>query len=133
MSTLNKAQMKWNEMVRTLFRVCRIQWHCSLFLFWNTLFGQIWSKNKIISLSWNVAFRLIRICRIHWGCSLFQKHPFWANLVQKVKIDSLSWNSVSRLKESIQKQLLTEQIFFEIGVLKNFAMFRAKYLNWSMF
>ena len=29
-------------------------------------------------------------------------------------------------EESIQKRLLTEQMFFEIGVLKNFAIFRRR-------
>ena len=39
--------------------------------------------------------RLIRICRIQWCYSLFftfkWKYPFWANLVQKMKIVTLSW------------------------------------------
>ena len=30
------------------------------------------------------------------------------------------------IEESIQKQLLTEQMFFEIGALKNFAIFRRR-------
>ena len=37
------------------------------------------------------------------------------------------------MKESIQKQLLTEQMFFEIGALKNFAIFSGKHLPWSVF
>ena len=33
-----------------------------------------------------------------FNLSLFdQKHPFWANLVQKIKLVSLSWNLVARL------------------------------------
>ena len=45
--------------------------------------------------------RLFRICRIQWWCSfcLFfdQNYSFWASLVQKVKVVSLSWNLVLRL------------------------------------
>ena len=33
----------------------------------------------------------------------------------------------------MQKQLLTEQMFFEIGVLKNFVILRGKHLYWSLF
>ena len=33
-------------------------------------------------------------------------------------------NDLNLIKESIQKQLLTEHMFFEIEVLKNFAIFR---------
>ena len=40
---------------------------------------------------------------------------------------------VPLIKESIQKQLLTEQMFFEIDVLKNFAIFRGKLLCWGVF
>ena len=37
------------------------------------------------------------------------------------------------MKDSIQKQLLTEQVFFEIDVLKYFAILRGKNLCWSVF
>ena len=33
-------------------------------------------------------------------------------------------NDLNLIKESIQKQLLTEHMFFQIEVLKNFAIFR---------
>ena len=42
-------------------------------------------------------------------------------------------NYLNLIKASIQKQLLTEQIFFEIGVLENFAIFRGIYLYLSLF
>ena len=42
-------------------------------------------------------------------------------------------NYLNLIKESIQKQMLTEQIFFEIGALKNFVIFRGKHLCWSVF
>ena len=44
-------------------------------------------------------YSLIQIWTIPW-CTfsvLERKHPFWVNLVQKIKIVSLSWNLVPRL------------------------------------
>ena len=49
----------------------------------------------------NFVPKLIQICRIPWWCSLFfcfrLEIPFWANVVQKIEIVSLSWNLVPRL------------------------------------
>ena len=41
--------------------------------------------------------------------------------------------ALNLIKESKQNQLLNEQIFFEIGVVKNFAIFRGKHLCWILF
>ena len=40
------------NLVRRVTRICRIQWHCSLFLFYtgNTLFGHIWSRKSELSV-----------------------------------------------------------------------------------
>ena len=47
---------------------------------------------------WNLVPRLIRICRIQWWCPFFsvfdRKYYFWASLVQKIKIISLSTSLV---------------------------------------
>ena len=53
--------------------------------------GQTLSKIRIS--------KLIRICRIQWRCSFFleRKHSFSANLVQNIKIVSVSWGLVLRL------------------------------------
>ena len=53
-------------------------------------------------LSWNLVLRLIRIwmynsMAVFTFSVLDGKHPFWANLVQKIKIVSFSWNLVPRL------------------------------------
>ena len=68
------------------------------FSIWNTLFGQIWSKEniKIVSFSWNLVPRLIQIWRIlvFTFSILGRKHPFSVNLVQKLNMVSLSWNLV---------------------------------------
>ena len=48
-------------------------------------------------------------------------------------VGSLLINCLNLIKESIKEQLLTEQMFFEIGVLENFAIIRKKHLCWSVF
>ena len=63
-----------------------------LFLTGNTLFGQICSKK---SLSLNLLPGLIQICDVHFF-SFRPKILCWANLVKKIKIDSLNWNLVCR-------------------------------------
>ena len=85
----------WNLVAR-LIRICRIQWWCSLFLFFcgNTFFGQIWSKNQ------NSHFKLklgtsnnsnMQNSMVMFISFVFDpKYPFGANLVQKVKI--MSWS-----------------------------------------
>ena len=78
----------WN-LVPRLIQTCRIQWCCSLFLFYsgNTFFGQIWSKSQnclfkltfsagtnsnkqnsvvVITFFVNLLTRLIWISRIQW-------------------------------------------------------------------
>ena len=57
-------------------------------------------KFKNVSLSWNLAPKLIPICRIQWWWLFFcfkPENPFWSNLVQKIKIVSFSWNLVAGL------------------------------------
>ena len=63
----------------------------------------------------------------------------WINLLMKHKFINFYWivnnlivrnNYLSLTKESIQKQLLTEQMFFEIGAVKNFAILSGKHLCW---
>ena len=90
--------LKW-ILVPRLIRICRIQWLCSFFLFWtrSTLFGQIWSKKLKLSVL-NLRHRpnsqnqssmvMFRFSVFNWKCH------FWASLVQKIKIVSLSWNLV---------------------------------------
>ena len=78
------------------------------FSFWFLLFkifcifvNSMWPRDAIdgqLSLDWprsaisprNMAPSLIRICRIQWCCSLYLFSSFLANLVQKIKIISLS-------------------------------------------
>ena len=84
-------------------RICKIQWLCSLFLFYtknNPFWANLIQKLKIFRLSWNLVPRPAQICRIQWCCSFSvfeRKYPFWVYLAQKFKIVSLSWNLVHRL------------------------------------
>ena len=48
------------------------------------------------------------------------------NLIKNSKRETERDRERALIKESIQKQLLTEQMFFEIVVLKNFAIFGGK-------
>ena len=72
---------------------------------------------------------------VTWINLLLMKHKLinfdW--IVNNLIVRNLLINYLNLIKESIQKQLLTEQMFFEIGVLKNFAIFRGKHLCWSVF
>ena len=89
-----------NSLVMFTFSVCDRKYP-----FWVNLVQKV----KINSLSWNMVPTLIRIRRIQWRCSLYAefnhavhfffdwKYPFWANLVQKIKIISLSLNLVPTL------------------------------------
>ena len=103
-------------------------------LFWANLVQKI----KIVSLSWNLVPRLIRICRILWSCFtgntllfkfgrknknfqfkqkfsvLDRKHPLRANLVQQIKIVSLSWNLVSIY---INSNMRISMVVFTFSVL----------------
>ena len=50
-----------------------------------TFWANLVQKSRIVTLSWNLVFRLIRICRIQCIFSfsvLDQKYPFWVNFVQ---------------------------------------------------
>ena len=87
------------NLVSKLMRICRIQWWCSLFLFWTRtiLFGQIWSENR----NYQFKLKLTSICSltmVMFTFSVFdRKCSYSVNLVQKFKIVSFSWNLVPRL------------------------------------
>ena len=110
----------WNLVARLIW-ICRIQWCCSLFLFLsgNTLFGQIWSKNQ------NCHFKLkfgtysnsnMQNSMVMFILSVFDwKYPFWANLVQKIKIVTLSWNLVPTLIRTCRIQWWCSFFLFLIG------------------
>ena len=96
------VNLSWN-LVRSLNRICKIQWWCSFYLFYLEIpfLDKLAPKNK------NCQFRLkfgtsanlnLQNSMVVFIFSVFDgKHPFWANVVQKIKIVSLRWNLVPRL------------------------------------
>ena len=92
--------LSWN-LVPTLIRACRIQWWCSFFSFWSEII--FWdkfspnSKNYQLRLKYgtytnsNMQNSMMLFTFFEWKCL------FLANLVQKVKIISWSWNLVLAL------------------------------------
>ena len=82
-----------------------IQGWCSLFQFLteNTFLGKFGPKNQNCQFELKFRTRLIWICRTMYNIYgvyfsvLDEKNSFWANLVQKIKVVSLSWNLVPRL------------------------------------
>ena len=87
------VSLSWN-LVPALIRIYRIQWWYAYFLrFWLELplFSKLGPKNQ--NCQFKLKFgRLIRICRIQWWffqfifSALGRKHPFWVNLIQKIKL-----------------------------------------------
>ena len=93
--------ISWNRnLVTRLIWICTIQWYCSLFLFLsgNTLFGQICSKKSKFhfKLKFGTYTNLnMQNLMVNFIFFVFEwKYLFWANLVQKIKILTLSWNLV---------------------------------------
>ena len=92
----------WN-LVPRLIRICRTHWCYSLFCFW----VEIPFLGKFGPKSQNCHFKLkigtynnsnMQNSMVMFIFFVFDwKYPFWANLVQKVKIISWSWNLVARL------------------------------------
>ena len=92
----------WNLVPRLIW-ICRTHWCYSLFCFW----VEIPFLGKFGPKSQNSHFKLkfgtytnsnIQNLMVMFNFFVFDwKYPFWANLVQKVKIISWSWNLVARL------------------------------------
>ena len=83
-------ELKWH-LVHRLIPIYRIQWWCSIFLFYITKY-HFWinlvQKTQIVSLSWNLQPKL-NFC--------FFGNNFLGKFDEKIKIISLSWNLVARL------------------------------------
>ena len=96
------VSLRWNLILR-LIGVCRVQWRCSLFLFrLEILFGgKFGPKNE--DCKFKLKFdtqknsNILNSVVMFTFSVLYWKYPFRANLVQKVKIFSLSWNLVASL------------------------------------
>ena len=111
---------RWNLIPR-LIRICRIQWCCSRFLFLsgNTLFGQTWSKNQ--NYQFKLKFVTYTNSNMQNSMVMFtffcfdQKYPFWAKMVQKVRMISWCWNLIPRLIGICRIQWWCSLFLFLIG------------------
>ena len=112
--------LSWN-LVPTLIWTCEIQWSCSFFFFWVEIpfWGKLGPKHQ------NSHFKLkfgtdsnssIKNSKVMLNPSVFDwKCPFWANLVQKVKLICLSWNLVPTLIRTCRIQWWCSFFLFLIG------------------
>ena len=96
------ASVSWNLVTRTIW-ICRIQWLCSLFPFFPFLTFWVKLSLKNQNCQFELKFGNKTNVNMQNKMALFTfsvldgKHPFRGNLVQKIKIFSLSWNLVPRL------------------------------------
>ena len=78
--------------------------------------------NLVKKKNQNCQFKLkfgIWVCKIQWWCSLFLsdcKHIFWANLVRKIKIVSLSWNLIPRLIRTCRIHWCSSLLLISTGI-----------------
>ena len=94
--------LSWN-FVGSLIQICRLQWCCSLFCFWPEIafLRKLDPKNE--NCQFKLKFGTKANSNMHNSIllstfSVFDcKFPLLANLVQKVKIVSLSWSLVASL------------------------------------
>ena len=110
----------WNLVLR-LIRICRTHWCYSLFCFW----VEISFLGKFGPKSQNSHFKLkfgtytnsnMQNSMVMFIFFVFDwKYPFWANLVQKVKIISWSWNLVPTLIRTCRIQWWCSFSLFLIG------------------
>ena len=91
------------KFVPTLIRICRTHWCYSLFGFWVEIpfLGKFCPKHQ--NSHFKLKFGTYTSSNMQNSMAMFiffvfdRKYLFWANLVQKVKIISWSWNLVARL------------------------------------
>ena len=103
--------------------------------FWmkNTLFGQTWSKKQ--NCQFKPKFGPKTNSNMQNSIVLFtfsvlsRKHPFWAYLVQKIKIDSLNWKLVPRLSQS---HVQNSMALFSFSVLDGKHLLR-NLLDWTFY
>ena len=86
------SDFRWKYLICYSWSQCSIYQINTRHVCWANLV----QKFKIVSLSWNLAPRLIQVCRIQWWCSLFLFQngntlfgQIWS---KKIKIVSLCWN-----------------------------------------
>ena len=96
------VSLSWN-LVPQLIWICRIQWWCSLFRFWLEIpfLDKLGPQNQ--NCQCKLKFGTQSNSNMQNAMTVFTfsildgKHSFWAHLVQKLEIVSVSWNLVPRL------------------------------------
>ena len=114
--------ISWRRnLVARLIRICRIQWYCSVFIFWVEIpfLGKFGQKNQ------NCHFKLkigtYNNSNMQNSMVLFiffvfdRKYPFGANLVKKVKIISWSRNLVPTIIRTCRIQWCCSLFLFLSG------------------
>ena len=110
----------WN-LVPTLIRICRTHWCYSLFRFWVEIsfLGKVGPKSQ--NSHFKLKFGTYTNSNMQNSMVMFiffvfdRKYPYWANLVQKVKILTLSWNFVRTLVRTCRIQWWCSLFLFSIG------------------
>ena len=110
----------WNLVAR-LIRICRIQWCFFFFCFWVKIFflGKFGPKSQ--NCHFKLKFGTYTNSNMQNSMAMFiffvfdRKCPFSANLVQKVKIISLSWNMAPSQIRRCKIQLYCSLFLFSSG------------------
>ena len=114
------VSLNWN-LVPRLIQTCRIQWWRSFFLFstGNTNLGKFGPKIQIcqfnVKPSSYANSNMQNLMVVFTFSVLNRKYPLWANLVQKNKTVTLSWNLVPRIIRICRIQWWYSLFLFQNG------------------
>ena len=146
-----------------LIRICRTQWRCSLHQFYagNTLFGQVWSKKnencqfQIWRTQWWFIFKWLGVrlrtkwlwvripllslklqisCLLRARSSLTFRQTIKCGFTLKLVRDMIiTYSLLASVLDNSCLRCSRSQMFWKIGVFKNFVILTGKYLCWSLF
>ena len=127
--------LRWNLIPR-LIRIYRIRWWWSLFLFRPEVLslGKFCPKNE--DCYFKLKFGTLKNSNMQNSMALSSlsvfdwKYPFWASLVEKVKIVRLNWNLVASLIDYVEFNGVAHFFLFRPEILF-LGKFSPKYQNWQ--
>ena len=90
------VSLSWN-LVHNLIRISRIQWWCSLFMFWANLVKKKQNCEFKLKFGAKTNSNLQNSIAVFNFSVLDFEYPFGGTLFQKIKIIILSWKFVPRL------------------------------------
>ena len=116
-----RVSLKYFVSYCRLIRICRIQWCCSFSCFWVEIpfLGKFGPKNQ--NCHFKLKFGTYTNSNMQNSMVMFiflvfaWKYPFWANLVQKIKIVTLSLNLVPTLIRTCRIQWWCSFFWFLSG------------------